>query len=112
MISLRTVGSAVVLLLLFSGAAKSTIPQELAWQGVVLDENSTPLSDGVYTFHFSIFADDVGGSPLWQEAQAVNVQRTYQALYQSGASAAGGSPASLFNLSPTNWSGDGKSNTQ
>lgn len=57
-----------------ASVAVADIPQELAWQGVVLDSNNAPLSDGVYSFHFAIFADDVGGIPWWAETQAVSVQ--------------------------------------
>ncbi|MNC95295.1 hypothetical protein D3C83_123790 [compost metagenome] len=59
--------------LVLSAAAQAAIPQELAWQGVVLDSNNVPLSDGVYNFHFRIFVDDVGGVALWSETQAVNI---------------------------------------
>lgn len=64
---------ACVVVMASAGAVWADIPQELAWQGVVLDSNNIPLSDGVYNFHFRIFADDVGGSPLWTESQAVTV---------------------------------------
>lgn len=70
----RRVGVVLFLLAVSTGRVYGEIPQELAWQGVVLDSNNVPLSDGVYTFHFGIFSDDVGGTPLWDESQAVTVQ--------------------------------------
>jgi hypothetical protein len=60
-------------LVLGFGSAHADIPRELAWQGVVLDSTNLPLADGVYSFHFSIFTDDVGGDSLWGESQAVTV---------------------------------------
>ena len=71
--SARCLVLTALLALTWVPASWADIPHELAWQGVVLDENNQPLSDGVYSFHFAIFSDDVGGSPLWGETQAVTV---------------------------------------
>lgn len=68
----RVLALGLAVLALTTGA-RADIPQELAWQGVVLDSNNVPLSDGVYTFHFRIYEDDVSGVPLWNETQAVTV---------------------------------------
>ncbi len=69
---LKVLAAGLVVLALTAGA-QADIPQELAWQGVVLDSNNVPLADGVYNFHFRIFVDDVGGVALWSETQAVTV---------------------------------------
>ena len=70
--ALRALAGCLMVLTLV-GVSQAAVPQELAWQGVVLDSNNVPLSDGIYTFHFSIYDEDVAGNLLWSETQAVNV---------------------------------------
>jgi len=53
---------------------RATVPSELAWQGVAIDEMGNPLAAGMYTFHFAIFSADVGGDSLWGESQTVPVE--------------------------------------
>lgn len=64
----------VALALFTSAGAWAAVPQQLAWQGVAIDENGNPLAAGLYTFHFAIFSADVGGDSLWGESQAVPVE--------------------------------------
>ncbi len=67
-------GLACVLLLMTCGVVEAAIPTQLAWQGVVLDSANIPLANGLYTFHFAIFTDDIGGDSLWGESQTVEVE--------------------------------------
>ena len=57
-----------------SGQARAEIPFQLTWQGVALDSNDAALATGVYTLHFSIYSDDVGGMLLWSETQSIFVE--------------------------------------
>jgi len=54
--------------------AVAAVPSQLAWQGVAIDEDGNPLAAGLYTFHFAIYSDDVGGDSLWGESQTVPVE--------------------------------------
>jgi hypothetical protein len=57
-----------------AATVSAAVPQQLAWQGVAIDEDGNPLAAGLYTFHFAIYSADVGGDSLWGESQTVPVE--------------------------------------
>jgi hypothetical protein len=71
---LRLILLVTLAIVTFSTSSKAAIPLQLTWQGVALDSNNAPLATGVYTLHFSIYSDDVGGDLLWTETQAILVE--------------------------------------
>ena len=59
-------------ILAISSFAQAGVPQLISYQGILTDDSGEPLS-GNYLLTFSIYADEVGGSPLWTETKAVDV---------------------------------------
>lgn len=52
-------------------AQDGKIPQYLAYQGVLTDQNRQQVPDGQYTMTFKIYDSEQGGTPLWMETQVV-----------------------------------------
>ena len=58
--------------------AGAAVPRTMSYQGVLSDNLGAPLPDGPHNLSFALYATDVGGAPLWSEAQtAVQVSRGY-----------------------------------
>jgi len=66
--------TACVAMSLCAASVRAEVPNQLAWQGVVLDSLDQPITDGSYTLHFAVFNADAGGDSLWGESQSVTVQ--------------------------------------
>lgn len=71
---LQVVSVLVLVILCLAPTTSAAVPNLMAWQGVALDSTDAPLSDGVYTFHFAIYSEDVAGDSLWGESQTVPVE--------------------------------------
>lgn len=50
-----------------SSQTNSNIPNIMAYEGYITDDNGQPIPDGSYDFTFSLYAVPLGGSPLWTE---------------------------------------------
>ncbi len=70
---LKTVG--ISLLMVFfvclTGTSAFAVPQQIAYQGKLLDATKAPL-DGYYRIRFSLYTSQVSGSPVWSEEYAGN----------------------------------------
>jgi len=55
-----------------SSFVQAGVPQLISYQGILTDDSGEPLT-GNFIMTFSIYADEVGGSPLWSENKAVDV---------------------------------------
>jgi hypothetical protein len=62
-----------VVLILAPCSAKADVPSIVSFQGVLTDEQGTPL-DGVYSATFSIYDVDSGGSSMWSETIDVDCE--------------------------------------
>ena len=51
----------------------SQIPQTISYQGVLTDNNGTPVPDGNYTLTFKLYQTATGGAAIWSEIQTVQV---------------------------------------
>ena len=52
----------------------SAVPQIMSYQGVLTDDDGVPVPDGPYALTFAIYTVPTGGTELWSETQAVEVQ--------------------------------------
>jgi hypothetical protein len=80
------------------------VPRLITITGVFHPADGQPLN-AVETVTLSIYADPVGGTPIWQETQTVTVgaQGRYSLLL--GASRPDGIPAEVFSREVTHWLG-------
>lgn len=61
--------------LVFS-TAYSNIPDEISWQGYILDDQGNAL-DGNYNLTVKLYDAETGGNQLWTETQSVNIDDGY-----------------------------------
>lgn len=62
------------LLLLFAvQTAWSQIPQTISYQGVLSNNDGTPVQDGNYTLTFKLYHTETGGAAIWTEIQTAKV---------------------------------------
>ncbi len=64
---LKTIGTALCLILASWVGAASSVPQLLSYQGRLTDTNGSPVADGNYDIKFLIYGDSTGGTVLWWE---------------------------------------------
>lgn len=60
-------------LILTSSAAFADLPGEICYQGVLADAAGDAVSSGTYTITFKFHSAETGGTELWSETQAVDV---------------------------------------
>lgn len=63
---------ATFVILAATGLSQAGVPQLISYQGKLTDDSGAPLT-GTFVMIFSIYADEVGGSPIWTETRSVNV---------------------------------------
>ncbi len=87
-----------------SSAASTQVPRLIRFSGVALDETHNPMT-GVVGITFSLYKDQQGGNPLWQETQ--NVQATEAGHYTVllGSTSAEEVPLELFTSGDAHWLG-------
>jgi hypothetical protein len=87
-----------------SKTAPASVPRLIAFNGILSDRNSQPLS-GVTGVTFALYRDQKGGVPIWTEIQ--NVQIDAQGRYTTwlGATQPDGLPADLFSSGEPRWLG-------
>jgi hypothetical protein len=71
---LRSVLFTLLMLCAAIGTAKAQVPANLAFQGLLTDENGVPLPSGDYSISFRIYPVETGGTALWTEVQSVSVE--------------------------------------
>ena len=70
--------------LLVTAPALAQAPQTLSYQGVLKNDDGTPVPDGNYDLTFHIYDTASGGTALWTEAQAIPVvNATFNAILGS-----------------------------
>ena len=86
------------------GASSTTVPRLINISGVFRPADGQPAG-AVQTVTFSVYADEEGGAPLWQETQtiALDGQGRYSVLL--GASQPDGIPAAVFGSGDARWRG-------
>ena len=105
------VGSLVGILFLssvpFAVAQSPVPPADTSFSHVIRLSGTLPKSTGApsptETITFAIYAEETGGTPLWQETQTVTVDRTgaYNALL--GSTTPDGLPLELFSTKAARW---------
>ncbi|QKK02236.1 MAG: hypothetical protein HND55_05945 [Pseudomonadota bacterium] len=60
---------ATFLALFTAGLASATVPTTMPYQGFLTDGSGDPIS-GTVNLHFSLYTQDTGGTPVWQEQHA------------------------------------------
>ena len=63
----------ITLLMLFSTVLFGQIPKTLSYQGLLSNGDGSALNDGDYSIKFSLYAQESGGTALWEELQTVSV---------------------------------------
>ena len=66
--------AAVALLMGTTDAVAQQIPQYLSYQGVLTNESREAVQDGSYSMTFRLYAEENGGTAVWQETQTVLTQ--------------------------------------
>jgi len=99
----------VLLVVLLSSSAfaqtKSTdVPRVIRYAGTLKNVDGSPRR-GTIGVSFSIYADETGGAPLWQEVQNVVVEETGRFSVLLGSTRAGGMPSDLFATNSARWLG-------
>ncbi len=54
--------------------AQSGIPRVIGYQGVILNDDGTPLTDGVERFRFSLHTAATGGTLVWSESKDLMIE--------------------------------------
>jgi trimeric autotransporter adhesin len=80
----------------------ATIPRVVRLTGTFVPANGQPAAP-VETVTLSIYADEAGGSPMWEETQDVRVDSGGQYTVLLGASRPEGLPLSLFGSGDARW---------
>jgi hypothetical protein len=80
----------------------ATIPRVVRLTGTFLPADGQPAAS-VETVTLSIYADEAGGSPMWEETQDVRVDSVGQYTLLLGASRPEGLPPSLFVSGEARW---------
>lgn len=63
----------IVIMLSFAFLLQAQTPQLLNYQGKLYDKNGAVISSGMFSIVFAIYADSIGGTPLWKEIRDVRV---------------------------------------
>lgn len=87
-----------------ASTAPSTVPRLVRFAGTASDLDGKPLS-GALNLTFSLYSEQTGGSPLWQESQNVQADAMGHYSVQLGASSPDGMPAQLFVTGEARWLG-------
>jgi hypothetical protein len=104
---------AFVILLLLSSALLAqrnshdslpSLPRLIRFSGTILAADSTPHAPTA-GISFSLYKDQTGGAPLWQEVQNVTVAATGHYSVLLGATSKDGIPAELFTTNEARWLG-------
>jgi hypothetical protein len=94
--------------LLFAQSAQSvsspSVPRLINVSGVFQPANGQPAAN-VETVTLSIYADQEGGAPLWQETQTITVDAQGRYSLLLGASSPDGVPAAVFASGEAKWLG-------
>ncbi|MGC1650032.1 MAG: hypothetical protein WA741_29765 [Candidatus Sulfotelmatobacter sp.] len=85
-----------------SSLATTQVPRLIRFSGVALDETRNPIT-GVLGITFSLYQEQQGGSPLWEETQ--NIQADANGHYTAllGSVSAEGMPLELFSSGEAQW---------
>ncbi|MBM4341808.1 MAG: hypothetical protein FJ100_00320 [Deltaproteobacteria bacterium] len=65
-------------------AVRAAVPSFAQVEGIMTSAGGGPAADGSYNATFALYAQQVGGTPLWTESGAVSV-KSGQFSYQLGA---------------------------
>ena len=82
----------------------SSVPRVINITGVFRSADGQPAG-AVETVTLSIYADQEGGTPLWQETQTIAVDRQGRYSLLLGATQADGIPAAVFGTGDAQWLG-------
>jgi hypothetical protein len=74
-------------------ASAVTVPNQVGYEGYLVDGSGQPLSDGAYTATFRVYAVGSGGTALWSEAQTITVT---EGLYATTLGSVTTLPTNLF----------------
>ncbi len=85
-----------------SPTSGTQVPRLIKFSGIAQDETKKPLS-GVVGITFSLYKDQLGGSPLWVETQNVQADVTGHYTAMLGSASADGVPLSLFSSGEAHW---------
>lgn len=83
-----------VLLVLCYSSVESAVPKLINYQGRLTTSGGSPVTDGVYTVRFRVYADSTTTSVLWEETQPVQVATGLFTVVLGGSTAM---PDTLFN---------------
>jgi hypothetical protein len=78
------------------------VPRLIKFSGLAQDQNHKPAT-GVVGITFSLYKDELGGSPLWVETQNVQADATGHYTAMLGSASAEGVPLSLFSSGEAHW---------
>jgi hypothetical protein len=87
-----------------STEAASALPRLVRFGGTVQDLNGAPLA-GVAGVTFTLYSEQSGGAPLWQETQNVTADGSGHYTALLGSTTTEGLPAELFNSEQARWVG-------
>ena len=91
--NIRTIISVVVMGILCATAAFAVVPNTINLQGTLTDSSGSSIT-GIRTIQFSLYADSIGGIPLWNELHwSVHVE---DGLFHVLLGSATSFPSSLF----------------
>jgi hypothetical protein len=85
-----------------SPTSGTQVPRLIKFSGIAQDETKKPLS-GVVGITFSLYKDQLGGSPLWVETQNIQADVTGHYTAMLGSASANGVPLSLFSSGEAHW---------
>jgi hypothetical protein len=83
-----------VLLVLCCSTVNSAAPKLINYQGRLTASGGSPVTDGIYTVRFRVYADSTTSTALWEETQPVQVTNGLFAVVLGGSTAL---PDTLFN---------------
>jgi hypothetical protein len=71
---IRTLFLIAVIITMALHVSFGQIPRTLSYQGLLTDTEGVPRQDGIYSFTFRFYTLESGGTPIWEEMQALQVQ--------------------------------------
>ena len=63
----------ISVLLFIVSTAFAQMPQTISYQGVLTNQDGTPIPNGNHTLTFKLYTQAAGGSVVWSEIQSMSV---------------------------------------
>lgn len=72
---MKNVCAFFIAVLVSAGICWGQAPRTISYQGILKNQDGTPVENGSYTLTFNLYTIPTGGSPMWTEQQSVTTSK-------------------------------------